>query len=110
MPSPPLGRAPLRTPIASLFLLVAVLVMLACSAARRTVTDHTPTVSAERCTRDGEARCNAGVPETCGLADGALRWWPTTPLASDGRPARCAGVCVLSMDGTASWCSTGGAR
>lgn len=107
----------IRSMLRALWLLVALasLVTVACelegcSAARRTVTDHTPTVSAERCSRDGEARCNANVPETCGLADGALRWWPTTPLASDGRPARCAGVCVLSMDGAASWCSTGGAR
>lgn len=89
--------------------LVCLLALSACSAARRTVTDVTPTAPQALCAVEGAARCNADVPETCGLADGALRWWPSTPLASDGRPARCAGVCVLSMDGTASWCSAGSA-
>lgn len=72
----------------------------ACGPVRNGLAYVTPTVpGAAECT-DGAQRCNAGVPESCRAHDGVARWWPLTPLAPDGRPARC-GVCIVSDAGRA---------
>lgn len=95
MPHP--GRAPSR---ASLCLLLFI-ALAACSASRRTITELAPTTPRDRCDgeTEGAARCDGDVPQTCRTLDGVHRWWPTTPLDSQGRPARCAGVCVVARDG-----------
>lgn len=88
-----------RPRLALLFLALAT-PLVACGPTRNGLAFVTPTVPrAAECT-DGAMRCADGVPQSCRAHDGVARWWPLTPLATDGLPARCA-ACVVSDAGVA---------
>lgn len=115
-----LGRVAreIRAPITVRGLMLAMLAAavlgaaLGCASARRTVLAEVPSGPTGRCAIEGSAQCADGVPYTCTLFDGEGVWWPTTPLDSTGRPARCAGVCVVEGEGSSAHasCAAGGVR
>jgi len=86
---------------------LALLALLACGPTRRGILTVTPTVPPS----SGVAcpavpwRCSAGVPERCTDRDARATWWPLHPLGDDGRPAPCAGACVLSGDPVVAHCA-----
>lgn len=77
-----------------------------CGPVRNTLASITPTVPASASCVDGAARCAAGVPQSCRVADNVARWWPLTPLAIDGGAAACGEVCVVNGTPARAHCAT----
>lgn len=85
--------------------LAALLVIVACSAARSTIVDVVPTTPSREACTVGAWKCESNTPFVCArdeAGSAVTRWWPAHGRTSDGTAnAPCRVRCVVDDGGPA---------